>query len=319
MVYWGEGRMWVRKMPKRLLFTSIVLLTLLYASGMGDRYLLTVLTFSSVMAVYSSTLNFTAAYVGQVNLGHAIFFGSGGYVTAYLSSRLGLPLVLTIPLAALFSLTAGLLLGSLTLRTRGPFLLLITALSNIVIVNLVYTFSRFTGGEDGIGGLIKITGEPSLNYYIFTSYMIATITLLFLILRSRIGYAFRTIKEDETLAGSIGINVVKYKLLAFSISSILTGLLGALYAHYLGVAGPALISFELTFQALIMIILGGWGTLLGPVVGSYIVVFFSEYLRILGLYRTLLIGAATIIVILRFRKGVYGALGPRLKNVLSAI
>ncbi|MEM4200804.1 MAG: branched-chain amino acid ABC transporter permease, partial [Nitrososphaerales archaeon] len=230
---------------------------LLYVIGItGDRYLLTIMIFGSAYAIYAATLNFTAAYVGQVNLGHAIFFGTGGYVSAYLSAMIGLPLALTIPVSTFISSAAGLLLGFLTLRAKGPFLLLVTALSNLVLVNLVYSFSEFTGGEDGLTGVPKVSAEPSLNYFIFVSYALLTTIILTLILRSRLGYGFKLIREDEDLAEAMGVNVVKYKILAFTISSTLTGLAGSLYAHYLGVVGPGVLSFDLTFQALVMILLG---------------------------------------------------------------
>lgn len=291
---------------------------LLYVIGItGDRYLLTIMIFGSAYAIYATTLNFTAAYVGQVNLGHAIFFGTGGYVSAYLSAMIGLPLALTIPVSTFISSAAGLLLGFLTLRAKGPFLLLVTALSNLVLVNLVYSFSEFTGGEDGLTGVPKVSAEPSLNYFIFVSYALLTTIILTLILRSRLGFGFKLIREDEDLAEAMGVNVVKYKILAFTISSTLTGLAGSLYAHYLGVVGPGVLSFDLTFQALVMILLGGWGTLPGPLIGAYTVTFFNEYLRALGPYRTLILGIVTLTVVLRFRKGVYGALQDKIKLLLK--
>ncbi len=307
-------------MLKKLKATLVGLcvVSLLYLIGFsGDRYILTVLIFGSTYAIYAATLNFTAAYVGQVNLGHAIFFGTGGYVSAYLTARMGLPLALTVPVSTAFSSAAGLILGFLTLRAKGPFLLLVTALSNLVLLNLVYSFSRFTGGEDGLTGVPKISAEPSFNYFIFVSYTLLTTLILSLMLRSRVGYAFKLIREDEDLAESMGVNVVKYKMLAFTVSSTLTGLAGALYAHYLGVIGPGALSFDLTFQALVMILLGGWGTLLGPLIGAYTVTFFNEYLRALGSYRTLILGIVTLIAVLRFRRGVYGALQDKIKLLLK--
>ena len=298
----------------RFTLAGIFAVAALYLLGFsGDRYLLTILTFCAIYAVYATTLNFTAGYVGQVNLGHAIFFGTGGYITAYLNTKIGLPLPVTILSSTILSMVAGLILGFLTLRTKGPFLLLVTALSNIVLINLVYSLSQFTGGEDGLTGVTKITTDPILNYYILTTYTLLTTTVLVILLRGRLGYGFKLIREDEDLAASMGVNVVMHKLLAFAASSTLTGLAGALYAHYVGVVGPGALSFDLTFHALVMILLGGWGTLPGPLIGAYIVTLFNEYLRALGLYRTLILGLATLLVILRFRKGIYGALQERIK------
>jgi branched-chain amino acid transport system permease protein len=295
------------------LLVPLIPLALLYLVGVvGDRYLLTVLTFASLFAVFATTLNFIAAYVGQVNLGHAVFFGAGSYVAAYVNVKLGIPWWLSLPAAAAVSLLAGLVLGLLTLRTKGPFLLLVTALVNIVVLHLVYSFSEFTGGEDGITGVTRITANPLLNYYIMATYMLAVVVTLRALIQSRLGYGFRVIAEDEDLAEALGIDVVKHKLLAFVISAFFTGLLGGLYAHYLGVAGPGTLSFDLTFQALVMAILGGWGTLYGPVIGSFIVTSFNEYLRVIGLYRTLIVGAATLVVLLKFRKGVYDILRERI-------
>jgi branched-chain amino acid transport system permease protein len=211
------------------------------------------------------------------------------------------------------SLLAGLILGFLTLRTKGPFLLLVTALSNIVLINLVYSLSQFTGGEDGLTGVPKISADPTLNYYILTTYALLATVVLVVLLRGKFGYGFKLIREDEDLAASMGVNVVMYKLLAFAVSSTLTGLAGALYAHYVGVVGPGTLSFDLTFQALVMILLGGWGTMPGPLIGAYIVTLFNEYLRALGLYRTLILGSSTLLVILRFRKGIFGALQERIR------
>jgi branched-chain amino acid transport system permease protein len=308
-------------LPKKASRFTLALLCSLFAlytlGFLGDRYLLTVLTFGSIFAVYAMTLNFIAAYVGQVNFGHAIFFGIGGYVTAYLTKTMNLPITLTLLSSVIISLFAGFILGFLTLRTKGPFLILITALSNIVLIQLVYAFSEFTGGEDGLTGVPRITADPSLNYYIFLTYALSTTFILTSLIHSKLGYGFKLIKEDDELAEAMGVNVVAYKLLAFTISSTLTGLAGALYAHYSGVVGPGTLSFELTFQALVMILLGGWGTIPGPLIGAYVVTLFNEYLRILGLYRTLILGVSTLAVLLKFRKGVYGLLQDRIRIMLG--
>ncbi len=280
-------------------FLALFLMTLT-----RNMYLITVLIFSCIWAVFAATFDLVSAYTNQINLGHAIFFGVGGYTAAFLSIHMGLPPFITLLLGAIASTISGLILGGLCLRVRGPYLLLTTVLANIVLLNLVYSFSRITGGEDGLPGVKRIFISPEYNYYFLLSLMIVSVALLVLMVNSRIGYAFKALRDDEDAAEALGINVVKYKLIAFTTASFFLGLVGAAYAHYLGIVGPTTLSSDLVFMAIVMAIMGGWGTIIGPVIGSFILTPLNEYLRIIGAYRTLIWGIIAIIIIMKMPGGI---------------
>jgi branched-chain amino acid transport system permease protein len=283
----------------------------------GNTYLITILTFSSIWAVVAASFDLISAYTNQVNFGHAIFFGVGAYSTALLNLRLGLPPPFTLLSGAVAAMFIGLGLGFLCLRVKGPYLILITALANLTLMQLVYSFSSITGGEDGLPGVKRIFTSPEMNYCFILTLMIISLVLLILLVNSKVGIAFKTIRDDEIAAEAIGIDVVKYKLIAFLTSAFFTGLIGSAYTHYLGMVGPTAVQFDLTFMAIIMSVVGGWGTLVGPVMGSFLLTPLNEYLRVIGAYRTLVWSAVAILIILRMPGGILRGATALSKRIVS--
>ena len=281
-------------------FILILLLPIVTA----NIYLITFLTFAGIWAIFAASLDLVAAYTNQINLGHAVFFGTGAYVAAFLNLWFGLSPWLTLFLGAIAAMVVGLILGVLCLRVRGPYLLLTTAMANFVLIHLVYSFSDITGGEDGLIGIKRLFVSPEANYCFSSFLMLASIIILIVLVKSRIGMAFKTVRDDEIAAEAIGVNVVNYKLIAFTISGFFAGLAGSFYAHYLGFVGTSTLSFDLTFMAFTMAIVGGWGTIIGPLVGAYLLTTLNEYLRFIGGYRTLIWGIVVILVILFMRGGI---------------
>ncbi len=226
-------------------------------------------------------------YTGQVNLGHTVFVGIGAYTTAllqvpsrfegsFLSPLTGippLPIFLTILLGGVAAAFVGLVIGIITLRLKGYYFALVTAVLPLVFIQFLYVWSDILGGEEGFSvGLEKALAPDSTGrYYIALFMLVISIVILYFILRSSIGYKFRAIRDDEVLAESVGIDIVKYKILSFVISSFFAGLAGAAIVHYRITIGPDLFDIPLMLLIILAAVIGGLGTLYGPVLGGFLI------------------------------------------------
>ncbi len=226
-------------------------------------------------------------YTGQVNLGHTVFVGIGAYTTAllqvpsrfegsFLSPLAGippLPISLTILLGGIVAAFVGFVIGVITLRLKGYYFALVTAVLPLVFIQFLYVWSDILGGEEGFSvGLEKALAPDSTGrYYIAFSMLVFSIVILYFILRSSIGYKFRAIRDDEVLAESVGIDIVKYKILSFVISSFFAGLAGAAIVHYRITIGPDLFDIPLMLLIILAAVIGGLGTLYGPVLGGFLI------------------------------------------------
>ena len=222
-------------------------------------------------------------YTGQVNLGHTVFVGIGAYTAALLQvpSRLESfsPLLASLPpqnqflsiliggiVAALF----GAAIGFITLRLKGYYFALVTAILPLVFIQTVYVFSDVFGGEEGFSvGLERaLSQSPLVRYYIaFAIFLICFLAIRYIV-KSDIGYKFMAVRDDEELAEALGIDVVKYKVLSFTISSFFAGIAGATIVLYRITAGPDLYDIPLMLMIILSAVLGGLGTIYGPLIGG---------------------------------------------------
>jgi len=303
---WTEMTNEVLVLPSRTLVlvwaVGLLLLPLVYS----DAYVLRILTMTCIFAIFAASWDLLAGYTGQVNFGHALFFGAGAYTSALLSLKLGVSPWLTIWAGAAVAALFGYLSGYLCLRLRGSYLSLATLAFPLIGLGLLFAFPDFSGGELGVSGLQRMILGPTANYYVACVSMLVIVFGLWAIADSRFGIVLHAIRDDEVAARASGINTPRYKLAVFALSAAAAGYAGALLAHYLRVAGPSTLEVALSFQVVIWGIFGGVATIYGPVVAVFILYPLTEWLgsfRHFGELRLLIFAVIVLLVLLFMPRG----------------
>jgi len=246
----------------------------------SGSFFISVLTTIVIFAIYASSWNLLA-YSGQGSLGHAVFLGIGGFVSALIAINLHIPPIIALFVGGAFSACIGFLIGLTCVRLKAWFLAMVTFGFSVIAVSL---FSQFDSVMHGINGFRTpvLVSSGFEFYYVAIAFAVASIAVIFFIMKSRIGLAFKAIRENELEAKMIGINAAKYKLLAFVISTFLAGVAGALYVY-----NPALRYVDNSiflptnsFTPLIMSVIGGLSTLEGPIIGAAILVSIQTLLSL---------------------------------------
>jgi len=218
-----------------LFFLSLLFLPVFYK----DPYMLRILIQASIFAILAASWDLLSGFTGQMNFGHALFFGVGAYTAALLNLYLHVPPWGSIPSGALAAVFAGLVIGIPCLRLKGTYLALTTLAFPIILMGIIFALPSITGGELGISGISRLSGSRMGDYYITVVLMLGLTTLMWKITDSKTGIIFHAIREDELAVRASGINTTRYKLLAFSLSGFFAGLSGGLYAHFMRIAGPS--------------------------------------------------------------------------------
>ncbi len=275
-----------------------------------SSYVITIATLIAIYAIVVLGLNVIVGFAGQISLGHAAFFGIGAYASAILTTKAGLSFWTALPLVIVISGLIGLLLGLPSLRVRDDFLAITTIGINF-IVEAVFLYIPFFGGALGIGGIPKIVlFGIKMKGGAFFSLCLVFLCIVLLVCwwftRSWGGLACFALREDEEAASSMGISPMRFKLLAFVLGTTMAGLGGALYAHYMRFISATDFSFPLSITFLGMIVLGGMGTLWGPVLGAFLLGILPELFRPLVNYR-ILFYTVILLLMIRFQPG--GLLG----------
>jgi len=285
-----------------------------------NSYYLDILISLVFFATTAQAWNIVGGFAGQISIGHVAFLGLGGYTTAILTTRLGITPWIGMVAGGAVAMLLAYLMGTLTIRLKGPFFTLAT----IVLAELLMIFGvRFDGLTNGSSG-INVPYKPSLGNMIFANYnsyfllflaILVSITFVTLYIRnSRIGYYLLAIREDEAAASSLGVNVNRYKTIALLISAFFTGIAGAVNVQYLLYIDPhTAFAVESSIKMATLSIIGGVGTVAGPVVGAFLLTPIEMFLRsrlggtYQGLY-LLVYGAIMIVFILAIPQGIVGTL-----------
>src|SRR5512135_367120 len=273
-------------------------------------YFITILITILIYAILAHSLNIITGHAGQISLGHAAFFGIGAYTSALLYTEAGLSFWVSVPLATAGAGIVGALLGIPCLRVRDDFLAITTMGINFV-VEAVFLYIPFFGGAMGIGG-INLPGwfgreMTKPEYFVLILAVFGLLLLLdYRLGRSWIGLAWASIREDEQAAEAMGVDVVRFKVLAFILGSMIAGLAGGFYAHFLTFIMPQNFGFPMSIMILSMVVFGGIGTRWGPVVGAVVLGVLPEVSRPIMEYRTLVYGLL-LVAMMRFQPG--GLLG----------
>jgi branched-chain amino acid transport system permease protein len=235
-----------------------------------------VLTPMIIFAIYASSWNLLASS-GQGSLGHAAFLGIGGFASALLVIKSGIPPIIGLFLGSLLSAAIGLLIGLACVRLKAWFLAMVTFGFSVIVVTIFSQFDDFTGAIMGFRTpLIVERGVPF--YYMTFAFAAISIFTIYLIMKSKLGLAFRAIHQNEVEAKMIGINTGKYRLIAFVISTFFAGLAGGLYAQSIRYIQVSIFDPYYSFLPLMMAVIGGLGTIEGPIIGSAIIVSIESYL-----------------------------------------
>lgn len=273
-------------------------------------YSLGILIVSMYFALLALGWNLLAGFTGQFSLAPAAFAMLGAYTTALLDYHLQAPLAIGIPAAIVATAAIGYLLGRIVLRLQGPYLALTTLsfaeIARVVIGNSI----DFTRGDQGLNVATLMQSRVGY-YYLFLGVLLAVLVGLYQLLRGRTGRFWLAIRDDATGASSRGIDVVRYKTLAFTVSCAICGLAGALYGTFSQLVSPEIGLLSQTGLVLSMVVIGGMGTLTGSIVGALMVYLASEWLRDFGGIQMIVFAAVVILFARFFRTGLWGLFNQR--------
>jgi branched-chain amino acid transport system permease protein len=282
--------------------------------GLYPVFLMKLLCF----AMFACAFNLLLGYTKMLSFGHAAYFGSSAYVTGWLVTARGWGTIEAILAGVALATLLGLVIGAIAVRRQGIYFAMITlALSQLVF--FVCLQAQFTGGENGLQGIsrgsifgIIALGADRTMYYFVLAVFVAVYLLIRRIVHSPFGQVLNAIRANEPRAVSLGYKVDRYKLLAFVLSASLAGLAGSLKALVLGFVTLSDVSQGTSGEVILMTLLGGSGTFLGPVVGANVVVALQEYLSdVVGAWVSVIIGAIFVICVMTFRRGFVGEIQGR--------
>ncbi len=271
----------------------------------SSPYTLGILIVSIYFALIALGWNLLAGFTGQFSLAPAAFAMLGAYATALLDYHLKAPLAIGIPAAIAATALLGFLLGRIVLRLKGPYLALTTLSFAEIARVIVYNSHNFTRGDQGLNVPALMQSRVGY-YYLFLGVLLLTLAGLYRLMRGKAGRFWLAIRDDETGAESRGIPVVRYKTFAFALSCAICGLAGSLYGTFSQLVSPELGLLLQTGLVIAMVVIGGMGTLTGPVVGALLVYLTSEWLREFGGIQLIVFSLAVIIFARFFRAGLWG-------------
>jgi len=268
------------------------------------------------MALFACAFNLLIGYVGLLSFGHAAFFGGASYITAYTVKAWGLPPELGILAGVAVAVAMGAVFGWLAIRRQGIYFAMIT----LALAQMVAFFALeapFTGGEDGIQavprgyflGVIDLTGTLTMYYFVLGVFLLG-FGIIVRAIDSPFGQVIKAIRENEPRAISLGYRAEHYKLLAFILSVALSGMAGSTKALVFQSASLTDVDWTMSGEVVLMTLLGGLGTILGPVAGAFIVVTMENYLAETGSWVTIIEGVIFIVCVLTFRRGIVGVIAP---------
>jgi len=266
-------------------------------------------------ALFACAFNLLLGFGGLLSFGHAMFLGTAGYVCAHAAKVWGLSPELAILTGTAASAALGVVVGLLAIRRQGIYFAMIT----LAIAQMIYFYclqAPFTGGEDGIQsvprgrlfGVLDLSNTLTL-YYVVLAVFLAAFLFIYRVIHSPYGQVLKAIKENEPRAISLGYDADGYKLLAFILSATLSGLAGAMKAIVFQLASLTDVHWSMSGEVVLMVLLGGMGTIFGPVVGAFIIIALESYLAGFGQWVTVITGAIFVVCVLAFRRGVVGELG----------
>jgi len=273
-------------------------------------------------ALFACAFNLLLGFGGLLSFGHAMFLGTAGYAAAHAAKVWGLSPELAILFGTACAFALSLVTGLLAIRRLGIYFAMIT----LALAQMIFFFSlqsSFTGGEDGIQsvprgrllGFIDLSNIWAMYYTVFVVFM-AGFLLIYRVIHSPFGQVLKSIRENEARATSLGYDSARYKFMAFVLSGTLAGLAGAVKALVFQLASLTDVHWTMSGEVVLMTLLGGLGTIFGPVIGAFIIIAMENYLAQLGAWVTVVQGAIFVVCVLTFRRGVVGEIAHYIKKPL---
>jgi len=308
----GSGK----KIPTACFLLAAVILPVFFKNS---RYTMNLLNLAGIFVILTYSLNFMHGYLGLISIGQAGFFAIGAYATAGLTMAVGLPYLPALFLAGMASTFAGLLIGFPATRISGHYFVLISLGFGEIVRLIILNWKEVTHGTNGVNNIPAPTVGPwvfdtRLSYYYLVLFFVLLTSLVTLSLRhSKYGRSMLCLKVGELAATVTGVDPVKTKLITFGLSAFFAGIAGGLYASYIGSISPEPFGINLSVDVLTMLLVGGSGTIAGPVIGATFLVFLKEGLRFMKEYYMILYGAGIVLVMILMPYGIVG-LGHRVAS-----
>ena len=284
-----------------LIFAVALVLLPLYTQ---DPYILRILILTSVFAIFAASWDLLSGFTGQMNFGHALFFGVAAYTSGLINVHFKIPHFFTIPVGALAAVLTGLIVGIPCLRLRHTYLALTTLAFPLILMGVVFAIPDVTGGELGVSGLDRLSGSRVRDYYITTVLMLVLCFIMWKITDSKTGIIIHAIREDELACRTAGINTTRYKLMAFCLSGFFAGIAGGLYAHIMRTVVPSTLEVTMSFQVIIWSVFGGVASIYGPIAGVFILFPAAEVLRVWPEWRMLVFAVLVLLTLLFMPEGI---------------
>lgn len=273
-----------------------------------DEYILRLLVVSLSLGAQAMAFDFTGGFIGVVNFGFAAFAGLGAYTSGLLATKLGVNPWLGLIAAAAVAGIGGFFTGALTLRLRGIFVALMSWFIGLALQALATAMVDLTRGFRGLIVPLLLGTAMRSYFYVLLPMTVLIYIILQAITRSHIGLAFRAIGQNLEAARASGVNPTKYKLINFTLSCALAGLLGGYYGHFVGIISPAIMATSHTIEVLALSYIGGRGTLWGGLLAAFLIVPIFEYLKWLMEIRLIIYGSSLILITMLYPKGLVGLL-----------
>jgi branched-chain amino acid transport system permease protein len=295
-----------------IFLSLVVLLTMPF---LLDSYLIHILNQIGIMVILTASLNLMVGYTGQLSFAHIGLFAVGAYTSAILTTAAGFSFWTSFPIAAIIAGIFGFIIGLPVLRFKTHFFAIVTLAFGEIIRLSIYNLRDLTGGPNGIYNIpfpTNILGfDFALREHFYYLILVSAIIVIFLVkflINTRTGKAMIAIRENENFALFVGINTWRVKIFAFTISACIAGFAGSLYAHYNSYISPYSFTISESVSVLLMVIIGGMGTIIGPILGTIFLTFLPELLRSVSDYRMVIYGGLLVLTIMFMRDGILGVI-----------
>lgn len=298
---------------KTIIIVGAVIAVLAIIPGVASDYVIYIVVLAMLYAMLTGSYDLMVGYTGPLSFAPAAFYGIGAYASALLTLKAGLSFWMAMPLSGLIVFIFAAIVGYPALKLRGHYFAVTTFFFGYFIYLVILNSREITNGPLGLSGIkppdsifgLNFTSMTS-NYYLIMVMGLLMVFSLYLLVNSSLGRILVSIRENEDLAQAIGVNTAFYKVLAFSISSAMAGVTGSLFAHFFRLLHPSTFTWMASEMIVIMALVGGTGTLIGPIIGAGLVTFFLELVRFAPELRFILWSAMLIVILLVEPKGLMG-------------
>jgi branched-chain amino acid transport system permease protein len=303
---------------KHFLAWGLFLLCMLAMPLFVSNGTLRIFVFANFLAIFAISWDVLSGRTGYISFGHPFLIGIGVYATAIMSKRYGIPVYTSIPLAVIITMIGSLLVFLPALRIKGSYFALVT----LAFMELAYQLVQvvrpdLTGGTRGIFGITTLTRGAHNGYYMSLAVMFVMAFMAWLVMRTQLGTALSALGMQEDSVEGSGKSTTKLKLAAFMFSAFIAGVGGAFYAHYVGSIAPrTLFDINFLFTIIVAVLLGGSGTIIGPIIGAFFLTFLLEFLRpyLPGAGRYFIYGSIALLLYMYQPKGIYNIAGKLYKR-----